>query len=147
MGFGRVRPALLGLLSAAALAGAAFAADWPQWGGRNQRNFASDEKGIPATFSPGGEKTEGDRTVTVPPQNIKWAAKLGSQTYGNPTVSGGKVFIGDEKGKVTVLAAAKEKKVLHEVNFGVPVYTTPIVANGVLYIASQTHLYAIQAVK
>ena len=28
-----------------------------------------------------------------------------------------------------------------------PVYTSPIVANGVLYIASQTHLYAIQAAK
>ena len=87
------RPLWLGLLMAAAVAVPAIAADWPQWGGRNQRNFASDEKGIPATFNPGGEKTEGDKKVSVPPENIKWVAKLGSQTYGNPTVSGGKVFI------------------------------------------------------
>ncbi|MBM4017267.1 MAG: pyrrolo-quinoline quinone [Planctomycetes bacterium] len=71
-----------------------LAADWPQWGGRNERNFASDEKGLPTTFSPGGEKIEGDQKVRAAPDNLKWAAKLGSQTYGNPTVSAGRVFIG-----------------------------------------------------
>ena len=29
------------------------------------------------------------------------------------------------------------------VNFGAPVYSSPIVANGVLYVATMTHLYAI----
>jgi outer membrane protein assembly factor BamB len=78
---------------------------------------------------------------------VYWKHDLGAHVWGSTFAVDGKVYIGDEKGKVTVLAAAKEKKVLHEVNFGVPVYTTPIVANGVLYIASQTHLYAIQAAK
>jgi hypothetical protein len=41
-----------------------------------------------------------------------------------------------------VLAASKEKKVLSEVNLGAPVYSTPIVANGVIYISSNTHLFA-----
>ena len=77
-----------------ALPAAAGGADWPQWGGRNERNFVSDEKGLPATFGPSGEKTEGNKKVPVPPENIKWIAKLGSQTYGNPTVSGGRIFIG-----------------------------------------------------
>ena len=27
-------------------------------------------------------------------KNIKWVARLGSQTYGNPVVAGGKVFVG-----------------------------------------------------
>jgi hypothetical protein len=40
------------------------------------------------------------------------------------------------------MAASKEKKVLSETNLGAPVYSTPIVANGVVYIASNTHLYA-----
>ena len=35
-----------------------------------------------------------------------------------------------------------EKKVLSEANLNTPVYSTPIVANGVIYIASNTHLYA-----
>ena len=38
---------------------------------------------------------------------------------------------------------AKEKKVISEVNVGAPVYSTPIVANGTLYVGSQTHLFAL----
>jgi hypothetical protein len=41
-----------------------------------------------------------------------------------------------------VLAAAREKKVISEVNLGAPVYSTPIVANGVIYIQSNAHLFA-----
>ena len=55
----------------------------------------------------------------------------------------GKVYVGDEDGDLVVFASAKEKKVLSEVNMGAPVLSTPIVANGTLYIATQTHLYAI----
>ena len=42
-----------------------------------------------------------------------------------------------------VLAATKEKKVLSETNLGAPVYSTPVVANGTFYLASNTHLYAL----
>ena len=27
-------------------------------------------------------------------ENVKWSAKIGSQTYGGPVVSGGKVYVG-----------------------------------------------------
>jgi hypothetical protein len=43
---------------------------------------------------------------------------------------------------VGIHAADKTKKVLSETNLGAPVYSTPVVANGVLYISSNTHLYA-----
>jgi hypothetical protein len=33
-------------------------------------------------------------------------------------------------------------KVLSQINLGAPVYSTPIVANGVLYVHSNTHLFA-----
>jgi hypothetical protein len=42
-----------------------------------------------------------------------------------------------------VLAAGREKKVLHEIHLGAPVYSTPVVANGVLYVASQRYLWAV----
>jgi hypothetical protein len=42
-----------------------------------------------------------------------------------------------------VLASDKTKKVLSEVNVGAPVYSTAIVANNTMYLASQTHLFAI----
>ena len=41
-----------------------------------------------------------------------------------------------------VFAASKEMKILSQVNLGAPVYSTPIVANGVLYVHSNTHLFS-----
>ena len=62
--------------------------------------------------------------------------------WGSTMVADGKVYVGDEDGDLVVLEAAKEKKVISETNLGAPVYSTPIVANGVLYVSSNTHLYA-----
>jgi len=56
--------------------------DWPMWGGGPDRNMVSDEKGIPEKWD---VKTG---------MNIKWKAPLGSQSYGNPVVAGGKVYVG-----------------------------------------------------
>lgn len=94
----RLRQALL-LVSFAlstAFAGAAgvLAADWPQWGGQNQRNMASAETGLPDWFDPGKKRPDGSGIDPATTRNVKWTARLGSQTYGNPTVAGGKVFIG-----------------------------------------------------
>ena len=56
--------------------------DWPMWGGTPDRNMVSNEKNLPSSWDL--EKK----------RNIKWVAQLGSQTYGNPTVAAGKVFVG-----------------------------------------------------
>jgi outer membrane protein assembly factor BamB len=56
--------------------------DWPMWGGTPDRNMISNMKGLPATWDIATKK------------NVKWVATLGSQSYGNPTVAGGKVFVG-----------------------------------------------------
>src|SRR5918995_6249302 len=56
--------------------------DWPMWGGTADRNMVSNMKGIATTWD---VKTK---------KNVKWVATLGSQTYGNMVVSGGKVFVG-----------------------------------------------------
>ena len=58
-------------------------------------------------------------------------------------VADGKVYLGDEDGDVCVFASDRKFKLLSEVNMGGPVYSTPIVANGVMYIGTQTHLFAI----
>jgi outer membrane protein assembly factor BamB len=57
-------------------------------------------------------------------------------------VADGKLYAGDEDGDVVVMAASKDKKVISETNLGSPVYGTPVVANGVVYIQSNTHLFA-----
>ena len=56
--------------------------DWPMWGGTPDRNMVSKAKGLPTSWD------------TATRKNVKWVAALGSQTYGNPVVSGGMVFVG-----------------------------------------------------
>jgi len=56
--------------------------DWPMWGGTPDRNMVSNQKGMPTSWD---VKTN---------KNIKWVAKLGSQSYGNVVVSGGQVYVG-----------------------------------------------------
>ena len=60
--------------------------DWPQWGGWYGKNNTPDGKNIPI---------EWDIDSGL---NIKWSAKLGSQTYGNPVVANGKVYVGTNNG-------------------------------------------------
>jgi len=72
-----------------------------------------------------------------------WTYDMKAHMWGSTLVADGKVYCGDEDGDFTILSAGKEKKVLSEANLGAPVYSTPIVANGVIYVASNDHLYAI----
>ena len=74
---------------------------------------------------------------------LYWTHDMKAHMWGSTLVADGKVYCGDEDGDVVVLAAAKDKKLLSEANLGSPVYSTPVVANGVIYIASNAHLYAI----
>jgi outer membrane protein assembly factor BamB len=73
---------------------------------------------------------------------VYWTHDMKAHMWGSTLVADGKVYAGDEDGDLTILAASKEKKVLSESNLGAPVYSTPVVANGVIYIASNTHLFA-----
>ncbi len=83
------------VLAAAILAvPCAQAKDWPEWGGGPVRNMYSPEKGLPDRFEPGEIDADTGEVDMKTAKNVKWAAKLGSQSYGNATVSGGKVFVG-----------------------------------------------------
>jgi outer membrane protein assembly factor BamB len=60
--------------------------DWPQWGGSRYRNNTPPGKDIPSEWDLGSGK------------NIRWFTPLGSQTYGNPVVANGKVYVGTNNG-------------------------------------------------
>ena len=55
----------------------------------------------------------------------------------------GKVLLGNEDGDLLILDHGKKEPKVETVNMGAPVYSSPVVANGTLYVATQTHLYAI----
>jgi outer membrane protein assembly factor BamB len=73
---------------------AVSADDWPQWGRTNERNMRSPETGLPDSFDPGKFKLGTEDVDLSTTKNVKWVAKLGSQSFGNVTVAGGKVFVG-----------------------------------------------------
>jgi len=85
-------------LAIALLTAPGFAEDWPDWGGSPSRNMASTEKNIPASFGPGKPKDDSRQIDPSTTRNVKWSLVLGSQTYGNPVVSGGKLIVGTNDG-------------------------------------------------
>jgi outer membrane protein assembly factor BamB len=75
---------------------------------------------------------------------LYWEHDMKAHMWGSTMVADGKVYVGDEDGDLVVFAATKEKKIISETMFDSPIYSTPIIANGVLYVGTQTHLYALQ---
>jgi outer membrane protein assembly factor BamB len=59
-----------------------IAADQPQWGQAWSRNMVSEEKNLPDSFDPATGR------------NIKWVARLGTETYATPVIAKGRVLIG-----------------------------------------------------
>lgn len=87
-------PFSLSLLAAAVAAPAAYAADWPMWGGRPDRNMVQTASGIPDDIVSGKFLPKSETIDPKTTNNIKWIAKLGSQAYGTPVVAGGRVYVG-----------------------------------------------------
>ena len=90
----RLALSLLGLTLTAGLPQTARAADWPMWGRDASRNMMSEETGLPDSFDPGKPLAGSNETDMATTKNVKWTVRLGSQAYGNPVVSGGKVLVG-----------------------------------------------------
>jgi len=55
--------------------------DWPMWGGTPDRNMVSNQKVVTSWDVKTGK-------------NVKWVSQLGSQSYGNPVVADGQVYVG-----------------------------------------------------
>jgi outer membrane protein assembly factor BamB len=85
-----------------------------------------------------------------------WVYDMLAAAWGSPLIVDGKVYIGDEDGEVAIFKHSADPNVAMkkvggemkpfygEINMGNSVYSTPIVADNVLYIANRTHLFAIE---
>ena len=73
---------------------------------------------------------------------VHWVHETGSETWGTPLMADGKIYLGNAR-EFLVLAAGREPKVLSEARLGSPMYASAIVADGVVYVASQCHLWAV----
>lgn len=72
---------------AVSLLATAATADWPMWGGTPSRNMVAEGK-VSLFFDLQKGKEGG----------VLWQQNLGSQTYGNPIVADGKIFVGTNNG-------------------------------------------------
>ena len=127
------------------------------WGGTPDRNMLSSMKGLPTTWD---VKTK---------KNVKWVAELGSQTYGNPVVANGMVFVGtnnesnkdpEVKGDKGILMAFRESdgqfmwQAVHDKLAAgrandwpfQGICSSPLVENGIVYyVSNRGELMAVDA--
>lgn len=73
-----------------------------------------------------------------------WTHDMLAASWASPLIVDGKVYMGDEDGDILIFKLATEKELIAEINMGSSLYSTPVVANNVLFIASKDELFAIQ---
>ncbi|MEZ6050689.1 MAG: PQQ-binding-like beta-propeller repeat protein [Planctomycetaceae bacterium] len=74
-----------------------------------------------------------------------WTYDLFAQAWGSPLIVDGHVYIGDEDGDVAIFEHSTESnEPIAEVSMNNSVYSTPVVANGVLFISNKSTLFAIK---
>jgi outer membrane protein assembly factor BamB len=76
-----------------------------------------------------------------------WTHDLLAYCWSTPLIAGDCVYIADGDGKIRVFKVAKEMQLVSEQEMGDAIFTTPVVANGVLYIATRYRLFAIANAK
>ena len=74
---------------------------------------------------------------------VYWVYDTFAAIWGSPLAVDGRVYLGDEDGDVVVLKAGKELEVIAENYLGSAVYSTPVPANGVLFLGSRNQLFAL----
>ncbi|MCX5648997.1 MAG: PQQ-binding-like beta-propeller repeat protein [Planctomycetota bacterium] len=72
-----------------------------------------------------------------------WVHEAKGEIYGSPLLADGKVHVGTTRREFWILAAGREKRVVSRVTLGSAMHASPVAANGVLYVATDTMLYAV----
>ncbi len=74
----------------------------------------------------------------------RWVHDAGHEIWASPLVADGRVYIGTRRGTLWILAAGPELRVLGEVRLDDGIYSTCAAANGTLYVATMSTLYALE---
>jgi outer membrane protein assembly factor BamB len=74
---------------------------------------------------------------------LYWTHDTLSAVWGSPIAIDGKVYLGDEDGDVLIMDAGKQEKLIATVGMGSSIYSTPVPANGTLYLTNRNQLFAI----
>jgi hypothetical protein len=66
-----------------------------------------------------------------------------ASSWSTPLIAGDNVYIANLDGGIFIFKLSSKKELVGELNMEIPVYTTPVVANGTLFIATFNTLFAI----
>ncbi len=73
-----------------------------------------------------------------------WTYDMFAQSWASPLIIDDRVYMGDEDGDIVIFKLSAEQEQIGEINMGSAVFTTPIVANGTMFIANRNRLFAIE---
>ena len=73
-----------------------------------------------------------------------WKHKMERDSWSSTLAADSKIFTGTRGGDFWIIEDSKQMKVIHKAKFPRPIHSTPIAANGVLYVATMNKLYAIE---
>lgn len=76
---------------------------------------------------------------------VYWVQDLDGPLAASPLVADGKIYVGTDRSRFSILAAGKEPKLLNTVKMDGRISATAVAANGVLYVTTWKNLYAIQS--
>lgn len=74
----------------------------------------------------------------------RWVHDARHEIWASPLVADGRVYLGTRRGTLWILAAGPELRVLDEIRLDDGIYSTCVAANGTLYVATMSTLYAIE---
>lgn len=72
-----------------------------------------------------------------------WTYDMFAAAWGSPLIVEDRVYIGDEDGDISIFRLSDKQELIKEINMNNSVYSTPVVANNVLYISNKDTLFAI----
>lgn len=76
-----------------------------------------------------------------------WEVDIFGGIWGSTLYVDGKILIGNEEGILSIFKAGREKPEATELEFNSSIYSTPTIANGIMYVSDRSTLYAIKVSK
>ncbi len=73
-----------------------------------------------------------------------WMHDLDDNVLGSPYWVDGKVYLGTDGGNVWIFAHGKTKRLIANIEMDNMIQTSPVAANGVLFVMTKSKLYAIK---
>jgi len=81
--------------------------------------------------------------LDAPSGDIHWQQRVGGKFFGSPVRVADRIYCMSRDGEMVVLAAADEYRLLGKFSLEEPSNSTPAIADGVMYLRTDSHLMAI----